>query len=204
MDVKDHYDKLYSDNEKVFGIEPAPIIKKIPSYLKHGSVIEFGAGEGRNSLYLASIGYDVTATDISAIAIERIKKQALKNNIDIDAKELDIRELELKKKYDIIICTYTLHLLLRSEAESFLRVIKNYTNEGGLNVIMAFTRDGDFFHKNPETNAFYLESGELKDIYGDWESLLYFEKKIDALAKREDGKPMVNVTAGIIAQKPVA
>jgi hypothetical protein len=48
--VADHYDKLYSDDEKAFSGEPLPLVKVLVEHISSGDVLEIGAGAGRNSL----------------------------------------------------------------------------------------------------------------------------------------------------------
>lgn len=60
---KGKYEKVYSEHECVFGIEPTPVVKKVLEHITYGKVLDLGAGEGRNSLFLAENGFEVTAID---------------------------------------------------------------------------------------------------------------------------------------------
>ena len=75
--VGEQYDRIYGKQEQVFGGgEPHPLVTKIPEIIKSGQVLEFGAGQGRNSLYLAERGLDVKAIDISETGVETIRRLA--------------------------------------------------------------------------------------------------------------------------------
>jgi len=76
MPVKDYYNKLYKNENNVFGGKPIPLISKLLEYKSTGSVYEIGAGEGRNGLYLASKGFDVEMNDISDIGVKKINEKA--------------------------------------------------------------------------------------------------------------------------------
>ena len=199
--ISDHYDKIYSENKTTFGIEPMPLVKKVLEYIKSGKVIEFGAGEGRNSLFLASKGFQVVAVDISPVAIEKINEKAKAENIVLETKVANIVQVDFVGPYDLMVCTFTLHHLTQEQAIKFIEKMKQGTKSGGYNLITSFSQNGDFYQKDPTTEKFYLKENELKDLYQDWEVLTYFEKEGKAFAKNLDGTSMVNVFAGIIAKK---
>lgn len=197
-----HYDKIYSENKVTFGGgRPEKIVQDILRYRTSGSVLELGAGEGRNSLFLCNNGFDVTAQDISEVGINKIIKQATDNNLKIKTEVGDARALNLNSNFDIFICTFALHHFLRDEALVLIEKIQKYTNPDGLNAITVFTKNGDFYKKNPQTNNFYPDMNELKELYTGWEILEYEEIQGKAFQKNPDGSPMFNVAAKLLARK---
>jgi tellurite methyltransferase len=200
--MKEHYNKIYAENEVTFGGgKPEQIVVDILKYRHDGTVFELGAGEGRNSLYLASKGFDVTAVDLSEIGIEKIRKAAENQNISLKTEVLDIRAHEIEGTFDIFVSTFVLHHLLRDEALRVLQMMQEHTSSNGLNVISIFTKEGEFFKDNPETNNFYANLEELRKFYEDWEILEYSEEVGKAFAKRPDGTQKENVSARIVARK---
>lgn len=197
----DFFDKLYSERRNVFGSEPMPIVKKALEFVQSGKALDLGAGEGRNSSFLASKGFDVTAVDISSVAMEKLQQEAKDNDVHITTQVADILEFQWKESFDLIISTFTLHYLSALDAKKIILDIQNHTKGSGCNVITTFTKNGDFFNSNPETDRFYTSQEELKDMYADWNILVSFEKEASAVAKKPDGTPMTNVFAGLIAQK---
>ena len=203
MSLENHYNKIYSENEKTFGDgKPEKVVSDITKYKSSGSVLELGAGEGRNSLFLAGQGFEVTAQDISQVGIEKLTKAAQEKSLNIQTEVKDIRTLDSDQNYDIFVCTYVLHHLSREDAVLLVKQIQEHTNADGLNAVTTFTENGDFYKNNPSTANFYPEEGELRNLYADWEVLEYEEVENQAFAKRPDGSPMVNVSAKIIARKP--
>jgi len=63
----------------------------IPRDLK---VIEFGCGEGRDSIFLAKSGFDVTAIDIAPSAIQRAKEWANKEGVGVNFLVNDVTALK--------------------------------------------------------------------------------------------------------------
>jgi SAM-dependent methyltransferase len=71
------------------------------------SVLDLGCGNGRNSLYLASRGFNVLGVDFVSVVFPKISKK-LKNNLKFQ--ELDItKKWTINKKFDAIIdCNTTI------------------------------------------------------------------------------------------------
>jgi release factor glutamine methyltransferase len=71
--------------------------------IKDKKVLELGAGSGLISIYCAKQKAVVTATDISAIAIENIKLNTLSNNVSINIIKSDLFDEIEKQEFDFII-----------------------------------------------------------------------------------------------------
>ncbi len=69
------YDAYYNHNKNAFGKEPEKILVEYAHLLnKKEAILDIGAGQGRNTFYLAKLGYSVDAIDTSSVAIESLKK----------------------------------------------------------------------------------------------------------------------------------
>ena len=77
--------------------QPAPSIKEISRYKNSGSVLDIGTGAGRNALYLAQKGFDVTAVDNSEEKLSLLKTTAKGLQIKLHIKLADIKHLRLSK-----------------------------------------------------------------------------------------------------------
>ena len=203
MSQESEYDnQIHSEHEVTFGAgKPERIVQAILRYRSAGSVLELGAGEGRNALYLAQNGFEVTAQDISEIGIDKMKKLAQEKGLAIKTEIRDSRTFDLARDYDIMICTFMLHHFSREEALGLIKHIQDHTNSEGLNAISAFTTNGDFYRNNPGTKNFYPGINELRELYADWQILEYEEAEGSAFAKKPDGSPMRNITARLLARK---
>lgn len=198
--INEFYDELYSSLDNVFGDgEPDEFVKKLPIGKKF-SVLELGAGQGRNSIWLARKGNEVEVRDISKVAIDKIMEVSKKENLNIVGLNIDSRD-KIEKDYDVIITTYMFHHLDSNDANLVLQNMKDHTKSGGYNVVTVFTKEGDFYKKNTETKNYYPELGELKKIYDGWEVIDYSEESSRAHAKNADGTNMFNTAAKIIARK---
>jgi release factor glutamine methyltransferase len=80
------------------------LIEYISKYdLKNKNILELGAGSGLISVYCAKQNANVTASDISSIAIENTKQNAEQNNVTIEVIESDLFDRIEVKKFDYVI-----------------------------------------------------------------------------------------------------
>ena len=166
-------------------------------------MLELGAGAGRNALHLAGQGFEVTAWDTRVDELDQLAKE---KELPIQTGVRDIRTLNAlspERHFDVFVSNHVLHYLSRQEALLLIKEMQERTNTDGLNVIAAFTENGDFYRDTPDTENFYLKAEELKDLYVDagWQILEYVEAEVEAKKKRPDGSHMVNVSAKLIAKK---
>ena len=79
---KEVWDKNFSDPDFVYGISENVFINSMSHIIpEHSKVGCFAEGEGRNAVYLAKLGHDVTAYDQSMIGLEKTKTLASQNNV---------------------------------------------------------------------------------------------------------------------------
>lgn len=200
--VADYYNKFYSEDEKAFSGEPLPLVKALSELMPSGKVLEIGAGAGRNTLFLASKGYEVRAIDISALAVERLGKRATERGLVLETAVSDIAEEELQDDYDAIICTFTFHHLTKEDAQAVIKKMQRHTKLQGFNIITTFTKNGDFYKAHPDTTNFYLDNkDQLEHLYEGWRLIRSFEKKGQARALDTEGNPQYNVFVGLLVQK---
>jgi tellurite methyltransferase len=203
MSTGDQYNKIYSENKNTFGAKPDDLVAEVLRYISSGSVMDLGAGEGRNALFLAQQGFEVMALDVSEVGLAKLDESAKENGLNVCTQLQDIRGLVFDRDFDIFICALVLHLLPKQDALNVISQMQAHTALGGLNIVKAFTQNGDFYAQNPTADRFYLNKEELKEIYNGWEILKYEEVETKAFAKKPDGTNMTNVTAKLLARKIV-
>lgn len=70
MDVQ-HWDEMYRSCDQVFSGKPNGVLVTETVDLPPGQALDVGCGEGADALFLARRGWQVTAVDISQIALQR-------------------------------------------------------------------------------------------------------------------------------------
>ena len=78
------WDRRYAESESVFTPEPDPFLVELASPLAPGRAVDLAAGEGRNSVWLAQRGWQVTAVDFSRVGLEKARRRAAESGVDID------------------------------------------------------------------------------------------------------------------------
>ena len=67
----EYWNQRYDQAELVWSAGPNVWVEQVASGLAPGTALDLGAGEGRNSLWLAENGWHATGVDFSSVAIER-------------------------------------------------------------------------------------------------------------------------------------
>lgn len=75
MDAAD-WDARYASADLVWSVAPNQFVEAECADLPPGRAVDLAAGEGRNAIWLASRGWQVTAVDYSAVALEKGRKLA--------------------------------------------------------------------------------------------------------------------------------
>lgn len=191
-------------NRQIWGVEPSAGVKEALPFLVPGRVLDLGSGEGRNALFLAHRGFDVTAVDISPEAIANLTRYAARAGLQdkLRGTAADIASLPIDGPFENIISTFTLHFLPEEAYAPVLDRIMNATAEGGVNVIEDFTRDGPLYKAG--VKGHWLESGELRRLYEarGWQVLTYEERKVTSQATDEQGSRIEQGAAAIVAARP--
>lgn len=118
---EDRYRRVYSAGAR-FWEAPVPTEELIDfikrcSFRKNIKVIEFGCGEGRDSIFLAKLGFNVTAVDIAPSAIRRARDWAAEEKVKVDFQVNDVTALRgiLDNSFDLGVNVGCLQMFPESE-----------------------------------------------------------------------------------------
>ncbi|WP_432460726.1 class I SAM-dependent methyltransferase [Agarivorans sp. QJM3NY_25] len=101
------WDQIYDTEEYVYGKLPNDFLKSHYDAIPKGKVLLLAEGEGRNAVFLAKLGYSVTAVDISSVAIKKLERLAKENNVVIETICADLATFDLgESKWDGIVSIY--------------------------------------------------------------------------------------------------
>jgi cyclopropane fatty-acyl-phospholipid synthase-like methyltransferase len=106
--MENFWDKRYAGADYFFGTKPAAgLIVLEPHLVAGGKTLVVADGEGRNSVYLASMGYDVRATDYSQVAQTKAKALANEAGVDVDFVLSDIYDPDWSARaYDNVVAIF--------------------------------------------------------------------------------------------------
>lgn len=197
MEDKYYFDKLYKEMDGLLwkGEASKKYLDILIDRLTKGKILDLGAGEGGDAIYLAKKGFEVTAVDISGAALKKLSKWAKKENVAVNVEVADLEDYQIRESYDGIISFAAIHFLPKDRIENLIKNMKEKTNKGGINIILVF-REGD--SSQGKFRMYYFKDGELKEYYKDWKVILYKEyENLDTA----HGKPHTHKIALIIAEK---
>jgi SAM-dependent methyltransferase len=101
------WDKEYDREEYVYGKLPNDFLNSHYDSIPKGKVLLLAEGEGRNAVFLAKLGYSVTAVDISPVGLKKAEKLAAENNVVIETICADLETFDLGiKQWDGIVSIY--------------------------------------------------------------------------------------------------
>jgi SAM-dependent methyltransferase len=104
------------------------LANQVSGYLP-SRALDLGAGEGRNAIWLAGQGWQVTAVDFSQVGIDKGKQLALSNRIDVNWVVSDACEYDDQDGFDLVVVLY-LHTA-RAERDLWLANAINLVRPGG-------------------------------------------------------------------------
>jgi tellurite methyltransferase len=204
--LADGHEKLKRPLGRVLATQPKAIVTEARPFMDDGPILDLGAGTGRNALYLARQGLEVTAVDIAHTAIKELTSAASSEGVQdrVTGIVADIGDFKPDRLYSAVICTFALHFLDKDGFEKACDTMLAATYPGGINVVEDFTRDGPLYRTGGTT--YWLKSGELRERYvkAGWNVISFKERPVKTKAIDDSGRPFDHVAAAIIARKPPA
>lgn len=101
------WDERYAAEEYVYGTEPNDFLRHHCHHLPKGKVLCLAEGEGRNAVFLAEQGYEITAVDNSAIGLAKAEKLAAERGVEIETQVADLAHFNLgESEWDAIVSIF--------------------------------------------------------------------------------------------------
>jgi len=89
------WDERYGTDEYVYGVEPNDFLRAEAHRIPPGPVLCLGEGEGRNAVFLAGLGHQVTAVDLSIEGLRKAERLARQRGVSIETIQADLATFEL-------------------------------------------------------------------------------------------------------------
>ena len=134
------WNKRFSIEDYLFGADPAQALVKLEHYLiPQGDTLVIADGEGRNSVYLASKGFKVTATDASTVANIKAKALAASQNVEVNYQVEDFFDIDWSaKQYDNIVGIF-FQFIPPDKIKQVLMALRTAIKKGGTLLIHGYT-----------------------------------------------------------------
>lgn len=119
------WDERYRSHEHLWSVTPNLFVADRLGGVPPGRGLDLAAGEGRNAIWLASLGWEMTAVDFSEVAINKGKAQS----DDVEFLIADVRTWETEQSFDLVLIAY-LHLD-SGDYETIVRRARDWLAPGG-------------------------------------------------------------------------
>ena len=86
------WDERFSEPGYAYGTEPNGFLASVTNHIPQGKVLCLAEGEGRNAVFLASLGYEVTAVDTSTVGLAKAESLANERGVSIETVNADLAE----------------------------------------------------------------------------------------------------------------
>ncbi|MGZ3686806.1 MAG: class I SAM-dependent methyltransferase [Bdellovibrionota bacterium] len=167
---KAHWNSIHSQNGYIFGKEADGFLKENVGRLPLGTALVLPMEQGRNAVFLAKKGFNVTGIDFSDAALTKARHLAKENGVVVTGINGDLNEYNVEpEKWDVIAAMdfYRPRLIAQ---------IKRGLKHGGVVVTENYTTEQMKNEKGPKMRRDYLlKPGELRALFSDFEILVYRE-----------------------------
>ncbi len=138
MDQK--WNERYKNPTFAYGKEPNLFFKEWIQQFKPGTILLPADGEGRNGVYAASLGWQVTSFDTSIEGQTKALGLAREQGVQLNYLVGELEQLDLQQEsFDVIALVYA-HIEAEKKA-SFLQQLNKYLKPGGFIIFEAFSKN---------------------------------------------------------------
>lgn len=203
------FDREYSlANGLLFGTEPSVYLEMFlrSEHIAPGPALDVGCGDGRNSLFLARCGFEVTGIDLCEVAIGRLREAANHQALELKALVADVRTYEYPHDwYGLVVANTVLDHLEESDVFPLIEAMQQTVVQGGYLFVTGFTTDDPGYRDGPlpKSNTarcvkHYFRPGELRDLFTDVVVIRYHE---ELLLDTNHGPPHYHSIARLMARR---
>ncbi len=159
------WNEKYAECENLYGLEANKYIAQQSNlFSEHSKVLSLGEGEGRNALFLSLEGHEVTAIDISDVALQQARKLLESYGFSLHTLHRNLKEWEGDaESFDGVVISYC-HLHKSDMPSIFSKAIKSLKPQGIL-IAEFFSLDQlELSSGGPKHPEFLYTSDELKEM----------------------------------------
>ncbi len=131
----DGWDQRYADSDYVWTVKVNQFVEEHLAGLEPGTAIDLAAGECRNTVWLAGLGWDVTAVDYSQVGLDKGHKLADDHKVSANYVCADATTWQAPEPVDLVVLSYL--QLPKAERTAALEHAKTWLKPGGMIFIIA-------------------------------------------------------------------
>jgi len=155
-----YWDERYGSAQQLWSGDPNSTLVAAVANRTPGRAVDVGCGEGADAVWLAAHGWDVTALDVSGVALERAARHARQAGVSVRWLHAGLIEAQLESESaDLVSAQYP--VLARTPDAVAERILLEAVAPGGTLVIV---HHADFQGDDPEHHGF-----NPSDYVGPWD-----------------------------------
>ncbi len=170
--------------------EPVPFLAAEARKLKPGRALCLAAGAGRNAVYLAELGFAVTAVDIAPTGLAWCRRLAAERGVEVETIAADVLAFDAGvERWDLVSNLYFHEPAIFPGVRSALR-------SGGHFLFQTYARAQAGFGWGPRNPDHLADPRELRLAFAGWDVL----RSAERVNRLEDGRQEAVVQ--LLARKP--
>jgi SAM-dependent methyltransferase len=129
--ISSFWDQRYTEKPALWSGQPNAVLVGEASGMQPGRVLDVGCGEGADAVWLAEQGWDVTALEVSRVALDRAARQAEQRGVAVRWLHSGLVEAALPPaSFDLVSAQYP--ALLRTGTNAAEGALLNAVAPGGV------------------------------------------------------------------------
>lgn len=182
----------------IWGTAPSSFARRVSALLPRGAlVLDLGCGEGRDSVFFAARGFEVTGVEVSLAGLRKAERLARARGIRVRWIHGDIARLTLRGPFDLVYSCGAIHYVPRARRDRLFARLANITRPAGYHAHVVFTDRLVYVEKREVID--YFEAGEITAAYAGWRMPHHAARTIVCA---EDGTPHRHSVEQLIVRKP--
>ncbi len=198
----DHWEARFASADYRFGKEPNEFLVRCKPLLpRTGKALAVADGEGRNGVWLAMQGLDVTSTDFSPSAQAKGRKLAAENNVTVTFIEADAHEWPYPEEtFDVVAEIFTQFSTPEKRPKKWAGM-RRALKRGGLLILQGYTpKQLDYATGGPKNVAQLYTRDLLERAFGDYDDVRIVEEEREL--QEGPGHSGMSAVIGLTARKP--
>jgi len=178
------WNERYSNEEYAFGREPNNYLKEQLEKIPHGSILFPAEGEGRNAVFAAKLGWQVSAFDISVEGRNKALRLAGSHNVTIDYQLGGLESLHYDaEQFDAIALIYA-HFPAEIKS-TYHRTLDTFLRKDGVIIFEGFSKKHINYNSKderiggPKDTASLFSVEEIESDFPNYEIIELSEKEIE-------------------------
>lgn len=201
------WNERYSSTDYVWTITVNQFVEAHLADLEPGTAIDLGAGEGRNAVWLASLGWKVAAVDYSSIGLDKGRRLAADHGVEeqIDFIEADATAWQPDEPVDLVVLAYL--QLPPDERATVLEHAAGWLRPGGTVFVIAHDQSNvTAGYGGPPSEAVCYTVGECVEAFADLDvtTAEVAERRVETPDGDGEGESVALDTLVIARQPPEA